>query len=132
MNPWLSGLLPRVVRWMDTIVSEDRAASIFSWYSDTTQHGATTQKNMKSIPSVWRICTQSLGSLVRNPLWVRMSLCEAQGCTFTVAESVLKRNKPKDYFQAEVFWVVTPCNVVVAYQRFRGPCCLRIQGCDAM
>jgi len=26
-------------------------------------------------------------------------------------------------FQVEVFWVVTPCNVVVGYQRFRGPCC---------
>jgi hypothetical protein len=27
-------------------------------------------------------------------------------------------------FQIEVFWVVTPCSVVVGYQRFRGPCCL--------
>jgi len=27
-------------------------------------------------------------------------------------------------FQVEVFWVVTPCNVVVGYQRFRDPCCL--------
>jgi len=24
-------------------------------------------------------------------------------------------------FQVEVFWVVTPCSVVVGYQRFRGP-----------
>jgi hypothetical protein len=27
-------------------------------------------------------------------------------------------------FQVEVYWVVTPCSVVVGYQRFRGPCCL--------
>jgi len=23
-----------------------------------------------------------------------------------------------------VFWVVTPCSVVVGYQRFKGPCCV--------
>jgi hypothetical protein len=31
-------------------------------------------------------------------------------------------------FQVEVFWVVTSCSVVVGYQRFRGPCCLHLQG----
>jgi hypothetical protein len=31
-------------------------------------------------------------------------------------------------FQVEVFWFVTPCSVVVGYQRFRGPCCLHLQG----
>jgi len=31
-------------------------------------------------------------------------------------------------FQAEVFWVVTPCSVVVGYQRFGGPRCLHLQG----
>jgi hypothetical protein len=31
-------------------------------------------------------------------------------------------------FQVEVFWVVTPCNVVVEYQRFGGPCCPHLQG----
>jgi hypothetical protein len=30
--------------------------------------------------------------------------------------------------QVVVFWVVTPCIVVVGYQRFRGPCCLHLQG----
>jgi len=25
-----------------------------------------------------------------------------------------------------VFWVVTPCSVVVGYQRFRGSCCLHL------
>jgi len=25
--------------------------------------------------------------------------------------------------EVEVFCVMTPCNVVVGYQRFRGPCC---------
>jgi len=31
---------------------------------------------------------------------------------------------------AAVFRVVMPCNVVVGYQRFRGPCCLHLLGCD--
>jgi hypothetical protein len=32
-------------------------------------------------------------------------------------------------FQVEVFWVVTPCGVMVGgYQLFRSPCCLRLQG----
>jgi len=29
--------------------------------------------------------------------------------------------------QVKVFWVVTPCSVVVG-NRFRGPCCLQLQG----
>jgi len=28
--------------------------------------------------------------------------------------------------KVEVFWLVTPCSVVVGYQRFRGPCCLHL------
>jgi hypothetical protein len=31
-------------------------------------------------------------------------------------------------FQVEVFWVVTPCSIVVRYQHCRGPCCLHLQG----
>jgi len=31
-------------------------------------------------------------------------------------------------FQVKVFWDVTPCSVLVGYQRFRGPCCLHLQG----
>jgi len=30
----------------------------------------------------------------------------------------------QNMFQVQVFWVVTPCNVVVGYQLFRDPCCL--------
>jgi hypothetical protein len=30
-------------------------------------------------------------------------------------------------FQFEVFRLVTPCSVVVGYQRFRDPCCLHLQ-----
>jgi hypothetical protein len=30
-------------------------------------------------------------------------------------------------FQVEVFWVMTPCNIVVEFHRFRGPCCLHLQ-----
>jgi hypothetical protein len=29
--------------------------------------------------------------------------------------------------QVEVFWVLKPCSVVVAYQQFGGPCCLHLQ-----
>jgi len=31
-------------------------------------------------------------------------------------------------FQVEVFCVVTPCSIVVGYQRYKGPCCLYLQG----
>jgi hypothetical protein len=31
----------------------------------------------------------------------------------------------KQHFQVEVFCVVKPYNIVVGYQRLRGPCCLR-------
>jgi hypothetical protein len=34
--------------------------------------------------------------------------------------------------QVEVFWFVTPCSIVVGYQRFRGPWCLHLLGCDAV
>jgi len=30
--------------------------------------------------------------------------------------------------RVEVFWVLTPCNVAVGYQRFGGACCLHLQG----
>jgi len=32
--------------------------------------------------------------------------------------------------QVEVFWVVTPCSVVVGHQRFAGPCCVRLHPVD--
>jgi hypothetical protein len=35
-------------------------------------------------------------------------------------------------FQVEVFRLVTPCNVVVGYQRFRGLCYLHLLDCDAV
>jgi hypothetical protein len=27
-----------------------------------------------------------------------------------------------------VFWVMMPCNEVIGYQHFRGPCCLHLEG----
>jgi hypothetical protein len=30
-------------------------------------------------------------------------------------------------FQVEVFWIVTPCSVVVGYQSFGGPCSQQIK-----
>jgi len=31
-------------------------------------------------------------------------------------------------FQVDVFWFMTPCSVVVGYQRLRGPWCLHLKG----
>jgi hypothetical protein len=46
-----------------------------------------------------------------------------------VLSIVCKKGSSEAYlFQVEVFWVVTPCYVVVGYQRFGGPCCLHLQG----
>jgi hypothetical protein len=30
--------------------------------------------------------------------------------------------------QVDIFWVVTPCSVVVGYQPFGEPCCFHLQG----
>jgi len=35
-------------------------------------------------------------------------------------------NRKKNTFEVDVFWAVTPCRVVVGYQRFTGPCCLHL------
>jgi hypothetical protein len=34
--------------------------------------------------------------------------------------------------QVDVFWVLTPCSVVVGYQRFRDPRYLHLMGFDAV
>jgi hypothetical protein len=44
----------------------------------------------------------------------------------------MKRNEKFEAFtavkiQVEFLWVVTPCNDVVGYQSFGGPCCRRLQ-----
>jgi len=31
-------------------------------------------------------------------------------------------------FRVELFWVVSPCSVVLGYQHFTGSCCLHLQG----
>jgi hypothetical protein len=51
-------------------------------------------------------------------------------CSVTVLQIRICKIVPntKNIFQIEVFWVVTPCNVLIRYQRFRGPCCLHLQG----
>jgi hypothetical protein len=43
---------------------------------------------------------------------------------------VVLKNVKIFVFSWEVFWVVTPCSVVAGYQRFRGPCCLRLHSAD--
>jgi hypothetical protein len=35
---------------------------------------------------------------------------------------------PEPVESSQVFWIMTPCSVVVGYQRFGGPCCLHLQG----
>jgi hypothetical protein len=39
---------------------------------------------------------------------------------------VLRLSFTSIMFQVEVFWVVTPCNVVLSYQRFRDSCCFHL------
>jgi len=46
-----------------------------------------------------------------------------------IAEFVF-RTQEFNVNQFVVFWVVTPYNDVVGYRRFRGPCCLLLQGED--
>jgi len=43
-----------------------------------------------------------------------------------------KDNKVSDHLAASILLVVTPCNVVVGYQRFGWTCCLHLLGCDAV
>jgi hypothetical protein len=42
-------------------------------------------------------------------------------------KSAKKVNQPDNTSQVEVFWVVTPCSVVVGYQPFGGLCWLHLQ-----
>jgi hypothetical protein len=44
-----------------------------------------------------------------------------------IISSAAENSNYKFYFQVYVFWVVTPCSIVVGYQRFKCPYCLQIQ-----
>jgi hypothetical protein len=46
---------------------------------------------------------------------------------FTISLKVSFEDFTAMMFHGEVFCVMTPCSVVVGYQRFRGPCCLHLQ-----
>jgi hypothetical protein len=50
------------------------------------------------------------------------------GNFFISSVTVNFSNKTLVGIEVEVFWVVTPCSVVVGYKCFGGPCCLRFQG----
>jgi len=54
----------------------------------------------------------------RLPILSTVQIILNQDASFDVFTAVM--------FQVEVFWVVTKCNIVVGYQRFRGPWCLHI------
>jgi len=43
------------------------------------------------------------------------------------ANFIVKRHIGED-IEFEIFWFVTPCSVVVKYQRFRGPYCPHLHG----
>jgi hypothetical protein len=54
---------------------------------------------------------------------------------FCIISQILERTGSTSFqaftmviFEDEVFRVVTPCSVVLGHRRFRGPCCLRLQG----
>jgi hypothetical protein len=42
--------------------------------------------------------------------------------------SVTPQYKPVTSTKDEVFWVITPCSIVLGYQRFGRRCCLHLQG----
>jgi hypothetical protein len=48
------------------------------------------------------------------------SINKSKKCDFVVFTAIV--------FGVKFFWVLTPCGVLVGYQRFRGPCCHRVQG----
>jgi len=55
-----------------------------------------------------------------------------RGCHVTSAYCVHKLADKVDWrvtvdMEVDVFWVLTPCSVVLGYQRFGGPCCLHLQ-----
>jgi len=41
---------------------------------------------------------------------------------------IFGKESNKSKLQFEVLWVTTPCSILVGYRRFRGPCCLHLQG----
>jgi hypothetical protein len=57
---------------------------------------------------------------------------ESQSCHISIkrrevdAWNVPQKNERYSFIQVEVFWVVTPCSVVVGHQRFRGPLCFHL------
>jgi hypothetical protein len=71
------------------------------------------------VPRNWNtsggICTW----LLHSSMWKLIDLQEFGTVTCSEFEAFTVMT-----FQVEVFLVVTPCSVVVGYQRFRGPCCL--------
>jgi hypothetical protein len=60
------------------------------------------------------LCTDSKKQFVNKKIST-----DARFAVFTAAK-----------IQVKVFWVVMPCNVMVEYQHFGGPCCLLIQDKD--
>jgi hypothetical protein len=64
--------------------------------------------------------------VMKRENWIMCWILAAWG-PLLYARSVSKRSEEnKTVFQVEVFWIVTPCSVVVGYQRFRGSCCLHL------
>jgi hypothetical protein len=72
---------------------------------------------------LWTLSTVALSyaDYERNAWIVTNSHYEVAG-----GQDEPKWNSPSN-FHVEVFWVLTPCSVVLGYRRFRGPCCLHLQ-----
>jgi len=74
--------------------------------------------------SVWTILGHPL-SQPSFPANKQSWFCKLHSLTLTASD---ERKAWTIYnFQVQVFWVVTPCRVVVGHQRSGGPCCLHLQ-----
>jgi len=60
--------------------------------------------------------------MVRDPTGLQALQISHQTETFLTTDQKRTYLTTKSITQVEVFWVVTPCGVVVVYQRFGGPC----------
>jgi hypothetical protein len=66
-------------------------------------------------------------------LGFNVNLCEARGATnilcsilYSPNENVIFEAFTAVKIQVEVFWVMSPCSVMIGYQLLRGPCCLHV------
>jgi len=112
----------------------------------TTLHDATAQKTTKCIFTTiktslsWKcgssLRISSISSLdTRNTFQIEQTYTRYSRSSDNASDGIRLRDYVRfevftamKKIQAEVFWIVTPCRVLVGYhQRFRGPCSFHFQ-----